>query len=122
MMKNQLMQLKLGAYEEVSFVLFFVLCILFMPIMLFKNINKIKVLGVIITVLNLTMILQALIYVIYDNILGKNSELQERHLDPIAYPEDYTSAWPFAPKISFAFEYQVYFMLIFPCLPVFRKR
>lgn len=74
MMKNQLMQLKLGAYEEVSFVLFFVLCILFMPIMLFKNINKIKVLGVIITVLNLTMILQALIYVIYDNILGKNSE------------------------------------------------
>ena len=105
-----------------SFGLFFVICILFLPIMLFKNINRIKVLGVIITVLNVTMILQALIYVIYDRILDKNSELKETHRDPIAYPEDYTSPWPFAPKIAFAFEYQVYFMLIFPCLPVFRKR
>ena len=52
-----------------SFALFVLLCILFMPIMLFKNINRIKVLGVIITVLNMTMILQALIYFIYDKIV-----------------------------------------------------
>ena len=73
MMKNQMMELKVGAYEEVSFALFFIICLLFMPIMLFKNINRIKVLGVIITVLNLTMILQALIYYIYDGILDKDS-------------------------------------------------
>jgi hypothetical protein len=68
-----MMELKVASYVEVSFTLFVVLCILLMPIMLFKNISRIKILGVIITVLNVTMILQALIYFIYDEIVDKES-------------------------------------------------
>jgi hypothetical protein len=38
------------------------------------------------------------------------------HKDPIAYPRDYTTVWPFMPKIGYAFEYQVYFMIVCPYL------
>jgi hypothetical protein len=55
--------------------------------------------GVFIMALNVSIILEVIV-----------------HKDPFAYPRDYTSVWPFMPKIGFAFEYQVYFMIIFPYL------
>ena len=76
-----------------------------MPIMLFKNLNRIKIMGVIITVLNLTLIIQAAGYYIYDAVYDSEHGEEQKHIKPKAWPADYASAYPFSPKISFAFEY-----------------
>jgi len=36
--------------------------------------------------------------------------------EPESRGNDYDSITPFIPKIAFAFEYQVYFMIVFPYL------
>ena len=38
------------------------------------------------------------------------------HLEPTAKSHDYSSVMPFIPKIAFAFEYQIYFLIVFPYL------
>lgn len=75
------------------------------PIMLIRNFTKIKVLGVIITILNFSLILLALIFYIYDLIADNNGDREHHHKPPVAYPRDYDSGWFFAARISFAFEY-----------------
>jgi len=52
-----------------SMPLFTIICLLLMPVMLIRNFNRIKILGVIITVLNVSLIVQVIVYYIYDQIV-----------------------------------------------------
>lgn len=53
--------------------------------------------------LNFSIILEVIVFYIIDKIINGSQPIV--HKDPIAYPNDYTSVWPFMPKIGFAFEY-----------------
>ena len=66
-------------------------------------------------ILNVMIIVQVMIYFVIDTI-NDSKDPVDHHKDPIAYPRDYTTVWPFMPKIGYAFEYQVYFMIVCPYL------
>ena len=66
-------------------------------------------------IINVSIILQVMIYFIIDTVHNSKNP-DNPHKDPVAYPRDYESVWPFMPKIGFAFEYQVYFMIVCPYL------
>jgi len=59
-------------------------------------------------ILNLAIVAQAAIYGIFED--------NTPRLEPRARPHDYPSILPFIPKIGFAFEYQVYFLIVYPYL------
>ena len=68
-------------------------------------------------ILNVLILLQVIIFGIMEKI-GNPGETPTK---PIAKPRDYTTWLPFVPKIAFAFEYQVYFMIVYPYLSQNRK-
>lgn len=70
-----------------------------------------------IMICNLLIIFQALLY----GIIQMQENPNVVHLDPEARPHDYQSIFPFIPKIAFAFEYQVYFMIVYPYLSQTKK-
>jgi hypothetical protein len=72
-------------------------------------------------VLNVSIIAQVVLYYAIDEINGSKNGHHENRLPPIAHPRDYTTMWPFMPKIGFAFEYQVYFMIVCPYLESAKK-
>ncbi len=73
-------------------------------------------------ILNIGILLQGLGFFCFDYIKESQNNMPHYHLPPIALPNDYESVWPFMPKIAFAFEYQVYFMIVFPYLNTKRKK
>lgn len=68
-------------------------------------------------ILNMLILLQVFIFGIIEKI-GNPGEAPSK---PIGRPKDYTTWLPFVPKIAFAFEYQVYFMIVYPYLSHTRK-
>lgn len=65
---------------------------------------------------NSLIILQALVFFFIER-----SEQPIVTLEPTAIPRDYDSILPFIPRFSFAFEYQVYFMIVYPYLGDIKK-
>jgi hypothetical protein len=63
---------------------------------------------------NVLIIVEVLIFFVIDIIHDSKNPFV--HKDPIAYPRDYDTVWPFMPRIGYAFEYQVYFMIVCPYL------
>jgi hypothetical protein len=106
MMKEQIKRIMDNEYSSaVSLIIFAFLCMLMLPIMIIRNFNRIKTLGVITTLLNVLFLLYALSFYIVDRIEDANNGTDWKHLPPVAEPKDYDSPWPFAPKTAFAFEY-----------------
>jgi len=67
MMTEEIKEIASSQYSSpISLTIFTFSCILMLPIMLIRNFNSIKILGVIITVLNFSLIGQALVFFIYD--------------------------------------------------------
>ena len=69
MMNEEMKEINMRIYKTLSFTVFTVTCLLLLPVMLIRNFNRIKILGVIITILNVSLILQVIIYYIYDTIV-----------------------------------------------------
>jgi hypothetical protein len=66
MMKEEVKELDSGFSNSMSMPIFTIICLLMMPVMLIRNFNRIKILGVIITILNASLIVQVIGYFIYD--------------------------------------------------------
>ena len=106
-----------------QYIVLIAICLLLLPVVMIRQFNRIKVnlwndyikiqiLGVII----MTIIVLALLSTLVFSITQFAQPGDHPKVQPIAWPTEYQNVLPFIPRIAYAFEYQVYFMIVYPYL------